>query len=686
LIVSTDLRSIVPFCPYVKRGKSSLLTDFNNMKKTTAILLCFFSIQLLSAQSERRTELQQVVKTASTDTAKLEAFWQLGDDFITDNLDSARLYITQGLSLAKKVKEPDWEAQFLFTMGKLFKQQGNYPQAIDYYLQAKTIWDKTGNMGGAANAELFIGEVYAYQDNCNLSLPYYKKAKAVYQEAGNSYGVAMSFLKTGICFEKMQRYDSALFYLQQIDTIRDRRADIETYLSGNILHIKGKIFAASGRIVEAMSLYRQSLPMLQRNVDLRTIGQVMLSIAALHQKQGRVDSGLYYARQSLLMAQKNGFNLEVMHASGFLAQVYKKQGHIDSAFAYLELSVANKDSLFSRERVMAVQNKLYEDESLRQRYLAQQQKLQNNVRVGALLATLLVFLVMAAILWRNNKREQKANALLMQQKQEIQLAMTELEAVQRQLIHAEKMASLGELTAGIAHEIQNPLNFINNFSDIGTELVEEVREEIKAGNYDEAKAILTNLAENLEKINQHGSRADAIVKNMLQHSRKNTGERELTDINSIVDDCLRLSYQALRNKDKTFNAVLETHFDPAIGKVSIIPQDMGRVFLNLFSNALYAVQEKARRTGNGYMPTVQVTTRKHDESVAISVWDNGTGIPEKVVDKIYQPFFTTKPSGEGTGLGLSMSYDIVTKVHGGKMTVNSKAGEYAEFVIEMPAS
>jgi len=297
-----------------------------------------------------------------------------------------------------------------------------------------------------------------------------------------------------------------------------------------------------------------------------------------------------------------------------------------------------------------------------------------------------VFLVMAAILWRNNKREQKANALLMQQKQEIQLAMTELEAVQRQLIHAEKMASLGELTAGIAHEIQNPLNFINNFSDIGTELVEEVREEIKAGNYDEAKAILTNLAENLEKINQHGSRADAIVKNMLQHSRKNTGERELTDINSIVDDCLRLSYQALRNKDKTFNAVLETHFDPAIGKVSIIPQDMGRVFLNLFSNALYAVQEKARRTGNGYMPTVQVTTRKHDESVAISVWDNGTGIPEKVVDKIYQPFFTTKPSGEGTGLGLSMSYDIVTKVHGGKMTVNSKAGEYAEFVIEMPAS
>jgi signal transduction histidine kinase len=274
----------------------------------------------------------------------------------------------------------------------------------------------------------------------------------------------------------------------------------------------------------------------------------------------------------------------------------------------------------------------------------------------------------------------------MQQKQEIQLAMTELEAVQRQLIHAEKMASLGELTAGIAHEIQNPLNFINNFSDIGTELVEEVREEIKAGNYDEAKAILTNLAENLEKINQHGSRADAIVKNMLQHSRKNTGERELTDINSIVDDCLRLSYQALRNKDKTFNAVLETHFDPAIGKVSIIPQDMGRVFLNLFSNALYAVQEKARRTGNGYMPTVQVTTRKHDESVAISVWDNGTGIPEKVVDKIYQPFFTTKPSGEGTGLGLSMSYDIVTKVHGGKMTVNSKAGEYAEFVIEMPAS
>jgi signal transduction histidine kinase len=638
------------------------------------------------AQSVRRSELHQAIKTAKNDTAKLEAFWQLGDDYITDELDLAATYIKAGLALAKKVNAPDWEAQFLFTMGKLFKQQGNYPLAIDYYLRAKSIWEKTGNKGGEANAELFIGEVYAYQDNCNLSLGYYHKAKTFYSGAGNNYGVAVSLLKTGVCFEKMGRYDSALYYLQQIDTIRGHRTDIEKYLTGNILHTRGNINAAKGKTEVAMNFYRQSLPYLQKNADHRTIGQVMLSVAGLYEKQGRTDSSLNYARQALMMAQKNGFNLEVMYATGFLAQLYKRRGRVDSAFAYLEMSVANKDSLFSRERIMAVQNKLFADESLRQQYLAEQEKLQNNVKVGALLAALLVFLVLASILWRNNKREHKANTLLKRQKQEIQNAMAELEAVQKQLIHAEKMASLGELTAGIAHEIQNPLNFINNFSDIGAELVDEVQEELKAGEYSEAAVLLNSLRQNLEKINQHGNRADAIVKNMLQHSRKNAGERELSDINGIVDDCLRLSYQALRNKDKSFNAVLETHFDPTIGRVNIIPQDMGRVFLNLFSNAMYAVHEKACRTANGYVPTIQVTTRRNGDAVEISVWDNGTGIPERVVDKIYQPFFTTKPVGEGTGLGLSMSYDIVTKVHGGKMTVHSKAGEYAEFVIEMPAS
>ncbi len=656
------------------------------MKQTTAILFFLFCLGTLSAQTGRRQELRQTIQAATSDTARLEALWQLSDDFITDYLDSARLYAEKGLALATKTKHPDWEAQFLFTMGKTFKQRGNYPQAIDYYLRAKTIWERTNNRGGQANAELFIGEVYAYQSNCNLSLAYYDRARAIYEASGNSYGVAISLVKTASCFEKMGQYDSASHRLKQIDTIRQARADIARYLSGIILYTEGNIFAAGGRVPEALQLFRQSIPSLQNNVDNRTISQVLLSMGSLYEKQRQLDSALHYGRQALLLAEKDGFTLEIMHAAALLSQVYKKQGRIDSAFAYLETSVANKDSLFSRERVMAVQNKLYADESLRQQFREAEQKLQNNVRVGALLAALLVFLVVASILWRNNRREQKANALLKKQKQEIQMAMTELEAVQKQLIQAEKMASLGELTAGIAHEIQNPLNFINNFSDLGTELVTEAKEEMAAGNFDEARSILDNLSQNLEKINQHGCRADSIVKNMLQHSRKNTGEREMSDLNAIIDDCLRLGYQAVRNKDKSFSAVLETHFDPAIGKVSLIPQDMGRVFLNLFSNALYAVKEKAKQVGNGYVPTVQVTTRKQGSAVEITVWDNGTGIPEKVVDKIYQPFFTTKPSGEGTGLGLSMSYDIVTKVHGGKMTVHSKAGEYAEFVIEMPAS
>jgi two-component system, NtrC family, sensor kinase len=654
------------------------------MKKTTAILLCFFGCFLLHGQKITRTELRRIAESVTSDTTKLQALWQLSDDYLTDYLDSAQYYAEKGYLLARQTENTDWEAQFQFTLGKMYKQQGNYPRAIDYYLQSKNSWNKSGNDIGEANAELFIGEVYAYQGNCRMSFDYYHKAQEIYRNEGNEYGVASCLLKTAICHEKLLQIDSALFYLQQIEALELYRDDIERYLRGGILHTKGNCYAAKGDTNRAMEFYRQSLPYLRNNDDNRTVSQVMLSMATLFSRQQKTDSSLLYARQSLQMAKQDGFSLEVMHAADFLSDLFKARKKVDSAFAYLQISVDNKDSLFSREKIMAIQNKVSADEALRQELTARDQRLQNNIKVAALLTALLVIIIVALILWRNNKQKQKANALLQQQKREVQNALTELKAVQQQLIHAEKMASLGELTAGIAHEIQNPLNFITNFSEICVELLGEAKEELKSGNKEEAFLLLENLLQSLQKVSQHGNRADAIVKNMLQHSRKNTGERELADINAMVDDCLRLSYQALYNKDKSFTAILETHYDASIGYISMIPQDMGRVLLNLFNNAFYAVRAKARNEGKNFVPTVQVSTKKDGGKVEIRVWDNGTGIPEKVVEKIYQPFFTTKPSGEGTGLGLSMSYDIVTKVHGGQMAVNTRDGEYAEFVIEMP--
>ncbi|MBS1932342.1 MAG: HAMP domain-containing histidine kinase, partial [Bacteroidetes bacterium] len=248
----------------------------------------------------------------------------------------------------------------------------------------------------------------------------------------------------------------------------------------------------------------------------------------------------------------------------------------------------------------------------------------------------------------------------------------------------------GELTAGIAHEIQNPLNFVNNFSEVNKELLVEMKEELHKGNTDEAKVIADDVIQNEEKINQHGKRADAIVKGMLQHSRSSTGQKELTDINALCDEYLRLAYHGLRAKDKTFNAKFETNFDTTISKINIVPQDIGRVILNLINNAFYAVNEKAKQGIADYEPTVVVSTKKENGKVLISVKDNGNGIPSAIKDKIFQPFFTTKPTGSGTGLGLSLSYDIV-KAHGGQIKVESlPAGEVGkeakgtEFIIVLP--
>ena len=274
---------------------------------------------------------------------------------------------------------------------------------------------------------------------------------------------------------------------------------------------------------------------------------------------------------------------------------------------------------------------------------------------------------------------------LTQQKEALEQTLDELKTTQTQLVQSEKMASLGELTAGIAHEIQNPLNFVNNFSEVNAELIDELHHEIEKGNWDEVKALAKDIKDNEEKISHHGKRADAIVKGMLQHSRSSTGQKEPTNINTLADEYLRLAYHGLRAKDKSFNATLKTDYDEGIGNINIIPQDIGRVILNLITNAFYVVDEKKKAPrllegGVPYDPAVSVSTKKIGGKVEIKVADNGNGIPQKVLDKIFQPFFTTKPTGQGTGLGLSLSYDIV-KAHGGELKVETKEGEGATFTI-----
>ena len=317
---------------------------------------------------------------------------------------------------------------------------------------------------------------------------------------------------------------------------------------------------------------------------------------------------------------------------------------------------------------------------------------RNKLRLFGLLTGLLVVLIIAFILYRNNKHKQKVNTQLEQQKEELQKTLSELKSTQSQLIQSEKMASLGELTAGIAHEIQNPLNFVNNFSEVSNELISELKVESLKVESERDKGLedelLNDIAQNLEKINHHGKRASNIVKGMLEHSRKSSGTKEPTNINALADEYLKLAYQSLRAKDKDFNATLETNFDTTLPKINVVSQDIGRVILNLITNAFYVVSEKSKvesqKKESNYIPTLSITTQlTANNQLLMAVKDNGFGIPANIKDKIFQPFFTTKPTGQGTGLGLSLAYDIV-KAHGGELKVESNEGKGSEFMIILP--
>jgi signal transduction histidine kinase len=421
-----------------------------------------------------------------------------------------------------------------------------------------------------------------------------------------------------------------------------------------------------------------------RNITTRSA----LKLSQNYLQLNNIDSALYYANYLLDTLSSFGFsNYEVDLGVAYnnLYQCYIRTNKRDSAFKYAQLALRTQDSLMAlRIKNLSDFQHLLLSENKRIEAIEDErsEKIARWTNFGAISFSILIG-VIALLLFRNVRQSRWANIRLIEQKEKLQKTLDELKSTQSQLVQSEKMASLGELTAGIAHEIQNPLNFVNNFSEVSTELVDEMKSEIIKGNYDEVNVIAEDVKQNLEKINHHGKRASDIVRGMLQHSRSSSGVKEPTDINALVDEYFRLAYHGLRAKDKTFNAAMKTDFDATICNISIIPQDIGRVILNLITNAFYVVNEKSKQGIADYAPTVSVVTKKINHQVEIRVTDNGNGIPANIVDKIFQPFFTTKPTGQGTGLGLSLSYDIV-KAHGGELTVESKEGVGSEFIIQLP--
>ena len=625
------------------------------------------------------------------------------------------------------------------TYGMMYGMQSKYDTSIQYLEKAIAIAERNNFKDRLSTYYGNIAIGYQMQSNFLKALGYQQKALDLAKAANNISSQAFTSLNMGLTYTSMEDTIRAQQFL--LESIRLAKTEniknVELYGYSNLASLyskKGEIekayeFAIKAarlgkemgdygiqaaslskaaeslgdmkKFLEAEALAKEAISIADSSNQTFNIYQANSALGAILKQQEKYKEAIPFLEKSVAVLDETDLYNE---ASGItynnLSLCYEKTGNFNKALSFYKTSSEIVDSIRSRDNIRkATELSMNYEFDKKQEAQRIEQKNKDAITRDRQLALIIVFglaflLAIGAFIAYRNK--EKANFQLQKQKGEIQTALTKLTETQKQLIQSEKMASLGELTAGIAHEIQNPLNFVNNFSDVNTEMIEEMEQEIDKGNTAEVKIIARNIKENNLKITHHGKRADAIVKGMLQHSRNSTAQKEPTDINKLADEYLRLSYHGLRAKDQFFNATLKTDFDESIEKINIIPQDIGRVLLNLFTNAFYAVTEKKKshhtlKGGMEYEPVVTVTTKRLGSppaggdggKIEIRVADNGNGIPQKVLDKIFQPFFTTKPTGQGTGLGLSLSYDII-KAHGGEMKVKTREGEGAEFIIEVP--
>ncbi len=636
------------------------------------------------AQDTRIESIRHELSVANNDTTRVNALNQFCIYYRFRSPDSTMFYGAKALTLARQIKFPKGEIRVMGDMALTQNALGNQAKALQIVLEAIKIAEKNHLILEKAQQLHLQGSIYKESKNYEKALNLFIESKNVFDSIHDISFFALAQTNIGDTFLKLNEPDSALYYCQLSYDNQAKGSWVHYFAAYNLGKIQDKI----GNTDLALSLFRQSLSISGEPNDLFNSN---LAIAQVYQKIGKLDSCIYYGEKSFLIARESKFYSNIIHAYLFLADLYEKRD-TRKAFHYSKIAIAYNDSLYNLANKTAQETFLGFDQQERQQEIKDAEAdFQNRLRMNAFLGITFTLLVIAFFLYWNSRLKQKA-------KQNIEKAYDQLKSTQSQLIQSEKMASLGELTAGIAHEIQNPLNFVNNFSEVSSELLAEMDGELDKGDIDEAKAIAADVRQNLEKINHHGKRAADIVKGMLQHSRTSSGQKELTDINVLCDEYLRLAYHGFRAKDKSFNADFKTEFDETLPKIDLIPQDIGRVLLNLINNAFYAVQVETRHALSlqqtpqkqpDYEPTVTVSTKLiippsgGMRGALISVRDNGPGIPAHIVDKIFQPFFTTKPTGQGTGLGLSLAYDIV-KAHGGELKVETKEGEGSEFIILLP--
>ena len=654
------------------------------MKEGLAILFLLFGVCTGLAQDINyklvdsldnmwKTNAMHTLDTATQATDRAMALIEMGNYYKYKKPDSGLYYCYKGLALSNEIKFGLGQARALLLIGITQLVLGNEHKALQVNHQAAKIVEENNLIFEKATHKFQLGMVNVMTKNYPNALRLFKEQRHVFDSlrihdfAVNAQSViAETYLL-------MNQLDSALYHNELAHKVIQTNDSIFPWVKHVVLFNEGRIQHKLGNTLLALSYFKESLQMAG---EFDQIIKSYIAIARIYQQINKPDSSRYFAEKSLDIAQERGFYSGIIDSNVLLAEIYEKLDP-QKAIRYSKAALAYKDSLSNLSKTAAFETFTDFEEQERQREIdAAQAEFKNRLRMNAILGSTFTLFVIAILLFRNNRLKQRS-------KQKIEKAYDQLKSTQSQLIQSEKMASLGELTAGIAHEIQNPLNFVNNFSELNEELLSEMNEEIEKGNFEVAKSLAGNVINNQEKISQHGKRADTIVKGMLQHSRSSSGIQEPTMINTLVDEYVRLAYHGQRAKDKSFNVTLKANLDEGIGLINIVPQDIGRVILNLLNNAFYAVSEKKKQVGDAYEPIVSISTRKSGDNVLISVQDNGIGIEAKVIDKVFQPFFTTKPTGQGTGLGLSLSYDIV-KTHSGTIKINASQNEGSEFVVELP--
>ena len=646
------------------------------------------------------------------------------------NSKAALKQLSEFKQLAEQMKDSGTFANYYNTAGLYYGMQSKYDSSIYFYEKAIPLYEKIGNRMRTGQGASNLAIAYQQQSNYSKALFYQQKALKIQEEDGNLSSMAYTLVNMANTYQNMgdnQRAES--YFLKTIDLAKQKQlTNVELYAYTNLSSMFLDMLQWQKAYDFAMKAAKLGGKMGDKGIQAASLSKAALAKA----RQNKTDEALALSKRAIALADSVNQPMIIQQAYSGMGYVLKSQKRWKEAIPFYEKALASlkdvdqfieengsfyrelsecyeqtgnpvkalemykqytliADSVHSKDNIQKATELTmnYEFEKKEQAEKVKQEardELNRTRLIGLLsgLALSLIIIVGALIGYRN---KQRANALLKRQKKEIEQTLEKLKDTQSQLIQSEKMASLGELTAGIAHEIQNPLNFVNNFSEVSNELVKEVKDELAEGNLQSAKELLDDIEENLTKITHHGKRADGIVKGMLQHSRSSTGNKEPTNLNALADEYLRLAYHGMRAKDGSFNAIFKTSFDPALEKAEVVPQDMGRVILNLINNAFYAVAEKSRKeksAGNHFEPMVTISTHQLPGQIEIRISDNGNGIPGEVKDKIFQPFFTTKPTGQGTGLGLSLSYEIVTKGHGGTLVLESTKEHGTTFIVRLP--